>query len=102
MSFYDQSVRVYRLREQQLMELTRFHVNAPDKLQWIEDRLLVANESQSDTIIELDVSDIRFDLHDRLHELIARIFVINSWCAVDDGLAIFDGNSGRLMHYTVN
>ena len=102
MSFYDQSVRIHRLREHQLMELTRFHINSPDKLQWIDYRLLVASGPQSDTIFELDMSGTqceRWIMSDRLKEVIARIFVINSWCAVDDGLAVFDGNSGRLMHY---
>ena len=51
MSFYDQSVRIHRLREQQLIKLTRFHVNGQDKLQWIDDRLHVVTEYQSDTII---------------------------------------------------
>ena len=98
----DQSVRVHRLRGDRLEELSRIQLKSPGKLLWVADRLLVAdydNDKKSHAVIELEVSDTRLE---RRRKLIATSENINvsSWCAVNDGLAIFDYKSKNILHYS--
>ena len=98
----DNSVRVHRLRGDRLEELARIQLKRPDRLLWLADRLLVAafdREKQSHAVIELEVSYTRLE---RRRELIAisENIRVNIWCAVSDGLAIFDRNSGNILHYS--
>ena len=100
--FLDQSVRVYRLRGDRLEELARIQLKWPNKLLWVDDRLLVAdldNDKKSHAIIELEVSDTRLECR---RELIATCenLNVNRLCAVNDGLAIFDYNSKDILHYS--
>ena len=96
----DQSVRVHRLRGDRLEELARIQSKEPNKLLWLADRLLVADydrEKKSYAVIELEVSDTRLE---RRRELIATSENINvwRWCAVNDGVAIFDRRD--ILHYS--
>ena len=100
--YTDQSVRVHRLRGDRLEELARIQLKSSGRLLWLADRLLVADfdrENQSDVVIELEVSDKRLE---RRRELIATSekIDVHIFCAVNDGLAIFDENSKDILHYS--
>ena len=97
------SVRVHRLRGDQLDELARIQLKSPYYLLWLADRLLVADfdrENQADAVIELEISDTRLE---RRRELIATSenIRVSSLCAVKDGLAIFDKHSRDILHYSL-
>lgn len=87
-------VRVHRLVDDRLEEVARTRVENPGFLLWLLDTLL-ATEGYDKSVHEIDVST-RLD-----RELIApdEGIRVESWCAVDDGLAIFDMNSKGLLHY---
>ena len=96
------SVRVHRLRGDRLEELARIQLKWPHYLLWLADRLLVADfdeEKQSDAVIELEVRNTKFERH---REIIATSenIGVSRWCAVNDGLAIFDMKSRDILHYT--
>ena len=99
--YTDKSVRVHRLRGDQLEELARIQLKWPDRLFWLADRLLVTDfdREESHAVIELEVSDTRLE---RRRELIAASENIYAFrlCAVNDGLAIFDDNSKDILHYS--
>ena len=95
--FTDQSVRVYRLRGDQLEELSRIQLNYPRGVLWLADRFLVTdwdNEKKSLDKKELEMIGTRFTSC----KLIATSekIVAYRWCAVDDALAMFDWNSKDL------
>ena len=97
MAFQDKSVRVHRLRGDRLEKLALIQLKQPSLLQWLADRLLVADfdrEKRLHAVIELEVSDTRLE---RRRELIAtsKNIHVRSWCAVDDGLAIMGVPSVR-------
>ena len=97
MSYYDdKSVRVHRLRGDRLEELARIRLKQPYYFLWLADRLLV---DESNSVIEFEVSDTRLE---RCRELIATSpnISVQSLCAVNDGLAIFDSNSRDILHYS--
>ena len=99
---YDKSVRVHRLRGDRLEELARIKLKWPHKLLWLADRLLVTDyykKKKSHAIIELEMSDTRLE---RRRELIATSenIYVKSWSAVNDGVAIFDGKSKDILHYS--
>ena len=99
----DQSVQVHRLLGDRLEKLARIQLKAPNNLLWLADRLLVADfdrEKKSDAVIELEVSDTRLE---RRRELIAASenFDVKRFCAVNDGLAIFDFKSKDILHYSI-
>ena len=99
--YKDQSVRVHRLLGDRLEELARIQLNSPNDLLWLADRrLLVADfdrEKQSHAVIELEVSDTRLE---RRRELLATSenILVCRWCAVNDGLAIFDKSKDILQY----
>ena len=100
MSYYDNSVRLHRLRGDRLEELTRIQLKWPTQLLWLADRLLVADrdsEKKVDAVIELEVSDMRLE---RRRELIATSenLYVNRLYAVNDELAIVDGNNDILLY----
>ena len=100
--YIDKSVRVHRLRGDRLEELARIQLKSPNYLLWLADRLLVDDfdrEKQSHTVIELEVSDTRLE---RRRELIATSdnIQVHRFCAVNDGLAIFDYKSKDILHYS--
>ena len=102
MSYNDNSVRVHRLRGDRLEELARIQLKCPEVLLWLADRLLVADydeKTKSDAVIEFEVSDKRLE---RRRELIATrdSIRVNSLCAVNDGLAIFNGKKSDILHYS--
>ena len=102
MIYPDQSVRVHRLRVDQLEELARIQLKQPFDLLWLADRLLVADndsEKKSHAVIELEVSDMRLE---RRREFIATSenISVRSWCAVNDGFSIFDYKSKDILHYS--
>ena len=101
MSYFDRSVRVHRLRGDRLEELARIRLKSPQDLLWLADRLLVADydSEKSDAVIELEVSDTRLQ---RRRELIATSenIRVQRFCAVNDGVAIFDANSKDILHYS--
>ena len=92
----DQSVRVNRLNGTQLDELARIKLNKPLQLLWLADRLLVT-ENNSKTVIWLEVGD---SLTTHRCELIAESEIeIASWCAVDEGMVIFDYKPKTLLYF---
>ena len=100
--FPDQSVRVHRLLGDQLEELAGIQLKSPFKLLWLADRLLIGDldrEKQKHAVIELEVSDTRLE---RRSELIATCenIIVWRWCAVKDGVAIFDCNFKTILHYS--
>ena len=98
--YMDQSVRVHRQRGDRLEELARIKLKCPDRLLWLADRLLVADsDDKSHAVIEREMSDTRLE---RRRELIATSenIRVGSWCAVNDGLAIFDKNSNDVLLYS--
>ena len=100
--YTDKSVRVHRLRGDRLKELARIQLNVPHELLWLADRLLVADfdsEKNSDAVIELEVSDMRLDLRRELIATSENIYV-DRWCAIDDGVAIFDRKYKTILHYS--
>ena len=102
MSYFDYSVRLHRLRRDRLVELARIHLEAPNDLLWLADRLLVSKcdiEKQLNAVIELEFSDTRLE---RRRELIATSekISVGNWCAVNDRLAIFDSNSKDILYYS--
>lgn len=94
----DNLVRIHRLRGNVLEELMCIKFHKPDRLLWLGDRLLVTNGSKSHAITELKVSGTRLE---RRRLLIAPGERVNvqSWCAVDDGIAIVEGKSKNIIHY---
>ena len=102
MSYPDESVRVHRLRDDRLEELTRIQLKQPSLFLWLANRLLVADydsEKHSHAVIELEVSDTRLE---RRRELIATSDNIRvcRLCTVNDGLAIFDCKTKDILHYS--
>ena len=98
----DESVRVHRLCGDRLEELARIELLRPYYLLWLADRLLVVHweeDKQWHAVIELGMSGTRLE---RRRELIAASenISVHRWCAVDDGLAIFDWNSKDILHYS--
>ena len=100
--YSDESVRVYQLCGERLEERARIQCKSLDlHLLWHSDRL-VATEYYEDTkshaVIELDVNDSRLE---RRPELLSRYdnIRVSSWCAVDNGVAIFNCNTQELLHY---
>ena len=108
MSFLEsQTIRVHRLDGDQLVELSRIHVNnQPCDVLWLADRLLVTDwiqwnaDKQSHSVLELNWRDGQLE---RSRELIQYSDSINvwCWCAVDNGLAIYDENNKELVHYNL-
>ena len=99
----DKSVCVHRLRGDRLEELARILLNSFRDVLWLADRLLVADfdtEKQSHSVIELEVSDTRLERRRELIAISEKIHVFR-WCAVNDGLAIFDLNSNAILHYSL-
>ena len=100
---YDKSVRVHRLRGDRLEELAHIQLKQPYRFQWLADRILVADyveQTNSDAVIELEVSDTRLE---RRRELIATSeekIGVRSLCAVNDGVAIFDEKSKVILYYS--
>ena len=98
----DKSVRLHLLLGVILVELARIQLKMPTRLLWLADRLLVADwdcEKQLDAIIELVWSKTGLE---RGRELIAtnEHIIVRRWCAVVDGLAIFDENSKDILLYS--
>lgn len=103
MSYNDNSVRLHRLRGDRLLEeLALATLQIPILLLWLADRLLVT-ESHRDTnsysVTELEVNGARLERRVQLIGPDEGIGVFR-WCAVDDGLAIFDGKSKDILLYT--
>ena len=100
--YKDQSVRVHRLRGDQLEELVRIQLKFPNYLLWLADRLLVADfddENKSHAVIELKLSATRLEGRRELIATSENIYV-KSLCAVNDGLAIFDYISKDILHFS--
>lgn len=95
----DAWVSVHRLCGDRLEELVRTHVNRPGYVLWVADRLL-AEEGNESTVIELEVYDASIERRRQLIATHEKIYVL-SWCAVDDGFAIYNMNSNELRRYTL-
>lgn len=117
MSFmYENTVRMYRLRDgfEKLEELERIPIEAlPYRLVWLGSRLLVtAYDLKSkynsrelnkfhNIVIELEGSDTGL----KRRQLIGsdELILVYSWCAVNNGIAIFDGHYSKdILHYEYN
>ena len=101
MSFREsQTIRVHRLDGDQLMELSRIQVNLPRHVLWLADRLFVTEWNavkKSHSILELK---LRVGQLERIRELYySDSIIVDQWCAVDNGLAIYDRNKKELLHY---
>lgn len=101
MSYYC-AVRVHRLQDNQLEELARLELDSPNHILWSDDRLLVTEQSQPTTVTELYWDRMRSRLERRC-QLIApeEGIVVSRWCAVEDGLVIFDMMSKDILHYKI-
>ena len=109
MSYSDnslRSMRVHRLCGDQMEKLACTQINAHSYRQcailWLADRLLVGEyneDTRSDFIAEFEVSGRRLE---RRRELVAASdrVELNSVCAPDNGLAIFDNCMGDLLLYS--
>lgn len=108
MSFYDDSLRVHRLRGATLEELAQMQCNKPDEVLWLSNQRLVATEHSTSRrahiVNELEFEESRsgarleqkrvlFDHKERVE--------VRSWCAIRDGLLIFDRNSRNLQNYSL-
>ena len=104
MSYFDTSVRVHRLRGDRLEELARIQLKHPQRLLWLADRLLVADYGSEDShaVIELEVSDTRLERRRELveNQRTSENIDVWRWCAVNDGVAIFDYKSKDILHYS--
>ena len=98
MFYGDQTVRVYRLVDDQLEELTRIRLEKPFRLLWVAARLLVGAREPGG-VIELEM---RGNQLERCGELISDTSDISvySWCPLDDGLAMFNKVSNMLLLYS--
>lgn len=94
---YDNEVRVHRLRDDQLEELAHIQCQSPSLLLFLTDRILLTQEKQT-SFRELTVSGKEL-------KLVAQPIVpsdwieVGRWCAVDDGLAIFDMKKKNVLRY---
>lgn len=88
-------LRVYRQRGDRLEELTRTQLQRPEEVLWIADRLLVTEQN---AVAELEVSGTRLERRSKVFTSEERIHV-SMWCAVENGLAIFDGYSKNILYY---
>lgn len=101
MSYYC-DVRVHRLHDNQLEELARLELDCPNHILWFDDRLLVTEQSQSTAVAEIYWNSMSSRLERRC-QLIApdEGLVVSRWCAVEDGLVIFDMRSKDILHYKI-
>ena len=98
----DQSVHVHRLRGDLLEELARIQFHFLDSLLWLADRLLVVeydDHKKSNSVIELEVSDTRLECR-RQHIDNSENIRVSRFCALNDGLAIFDYNTREILLYS--
>lgn len=97
-----QEVRVHRLLGDRLEELARIQMQHPNLLLWRAYDRLLATESQNEknSVIEIQVNGTRLERHRKLITFDKEIKVWR-WCAVDDGLAIFDSKSRDILHYKI-
>lgn len=95
----DKSVRVHRLRGDRLELVTRLKMNEPKYLLWYSERLLVAEGENQDTVTELELIGERLK---RTREFISpeEHTEVRRWCAIDNGVAIFNQTTGEIVLYT--
>ena len=94
-----QTIRVHRLDCDKLVELSRIQVNQPCDVLWLADRFFVTEwnaDQKSHSVLELKLRD---GLLEQSRELIHNSDSINvfQWCAVNNGLAIYDDNKKELL-----
>lgn len=90
---------MYRLSDDQLEEIAHSRLNAPLMLLWNADRLLATEwHNGSHSVTELEVRGTRLE---RRSQFLApnKNINVHRWCAVDEGMVIFDGNSRDILHY---
>ena len=90
-----QVVIVHRLVDDQMEELARIKFNEPVALLWLNDRILLAQNADSNEIVQLEFKDNQ--LKCRCNMIACNI---ERWCAVYNGLAIVDRFSGDLLYYS--
>ena len=93
--YEDMSMRVHRLRDDRLEELARNQLRCTGQFLWLGNRLLVVDgdrDEPSHAVLELEMSGTRLE---RSRELIpaSENNKVHKWCAMDDGLLIFEGKS---------
>ena len=101
MSYEDESVRVFRLVGDRLDEMARIRLEKPELLLWVASRLLVEAPSREYSgVVELELRGTQLE---RRAELIAGThnFTVDRWCAMDDGLLVYNHNSKELLHYSL-
>lgn len=90
-----QRVSVHRLVGDRLKELASIEFNEPVPLLWLNDRILLAQNADSNEIVQLEFKD---------NQLICRRNMsacnVDRWCAVYNGLTIINKSTGDLLHYS--
>lgn len=93
------SVLVHRLRGDQLEAVaTHNQLHTPYYLLWLTDRLLITEYNKENKCNSVTEISSQVDRHRQPIAADERIRVF-SWCAVHDGIAIFDQNSKDILIY---
>lgn len=99
---YDE-VRVHRLRENKLEELSRTNLQSPYNLLWLNNRLYVTilNENMNvHSVAKLKLSGTLIELRRELKiSKSGNKRLVSIWCAVGNGFAIYDYNSKGILYY---
>ena len=97
-----QSVRVYRLQGNSLVELARIQCNNPCDLLWLNGRLLVTElHGDSHEIIELEMIDTKLKRRSKLLDVSSHIRVWKWQSVMKSGLVLIDLNTMDLLHYSL-
>lgn len=94
-------VRMHRLLGDRLDLIARIEMQRPERLLWFSDRLFAVglhSDSNTNSVTKLEVNGTQLKRRHLLFDFDERIRV-DSWCAVDDWLAIFDSFSRDILHY---
>ena len=91
----DQSVRVFRLVGDRLDERARIQLESPYQLLWLAARLFVG-VSGGNGVVELALSGKRLERRAQL-----KAVRVNEWCALDDGVVVYNAKSKELLHYSL-
>lgn len=90
-------VHVHRLKENRLELREKIRLNDPYYLLYVLDRLLATEwDNGTDSVTEVS---LRLERHRQLISPSERIRVL-SWCALNDGIAIFDSTSRDMLLYS--
>ena len=96
----EQSVRVYRLVGDRLEEMGRIRLESPRLLLWVAARLFVSAPVYS-VVVELELKGSRLERRCQLIGSTGNIIIVHKWCALDEGLVVYNDSSKELIHYSL-